>query len=143
VLILPLALCGLSRTVRAVTVTEHVLHIPTAFGFKRIPVSAIAGVGMFYRCVVGTNGGLKGWMPEVWDITERRFKIDRFVQQSGLSPRLRHIPVVSTTDRDASNLLMTPQGFMATEMYNWVLEHQGPTGPLAWWSPDQTMGPVH
>jgi hypothetical protein len=159
-LFVPIVMVGISRTIRAVTLTHSVIHFPTAFGFKRLPISSVAGIGMWHWCTVGTNRP-EGWCVEVWDITGKRIEVDRFSQWNG-GTRLNEAPEISFSPWEIEHVSTTRPGQMALDMYSWVLEHQGPAGPLvsenlqksqgrnkwdmvnaiAWWSPDGTMGRV-
>lgn len=166
----------LRRTLRPAVLDNIALRLPGGFGTKRVLVGDIAGVGLLYRVPSGGRFPM-GWYTQVWDKNGHLYALDKSVVTSTRAERRTQGPLTRQKGRfvwerdwslplpheDAEELASTRPGRAAKEIYDRVLELQGPTGPLAlrelqkltkapaadylgsvkaWWSPDGTMGRV-
>jgi hypothetical protein len=151
---------------RPVVVDHGALQIPKGFSTTVLPLSDISGVGLVYR----RQPRAEGWWLEVWDATGERVEIRRFVLSSWSYPRLapgakrqehgQRDWTIPVPHENADDLAASKPGRVAACLYDAVMSCQGSGGrlavqamqehvehepqrsdsPIAWWSPDGSMG---
>jgi hypothetical protein len=150
---------------RPMRISDGNLHVPTAFGSRTIPLSAISGVGLMYRLIPR----LTGWTPVVWGQNGLPVQLGRWTVLTWKNPGAKGARKILQVQRDwtapvdhedAGYLASTRAGQATTAIYDAALAWQGRTGPLctqalekaitydpnasarliAWWSPDGSMG---
>lgn len=143
---------------RPVVLSDDLLRVPVGLGIKLVRPEDVAGIGLLY-IVQQTWSQSHGWYPSLWATDGTRTELGR-------APACASSMVLSRGAQwDA--LRRTAAGQLVETIYDWAVEKQGPTGPLAvqamqkmgqrpsedrdrgrpsnikrWWSPDGSMGAV-
>lgn len=158
---------------RAVVVTRVAIRIPNGFKTNVVATAEIAGVGLLYRRTPNSRAP-EGWFLELWDGAGHRHQIGKVFRAGIVLPtppgqkralislRVNRPPDWPLPSEDLGVLAASRPGKIATSVYEFVIEAQGPRGPLAaralqkheradrwavtktlaWWSPDGEMGRV-
>ena len=159
---------------RPIVLTKSQVQIPKFIGHESIAVSDVAGVGLLYRWVPMSRVP-PGWVLNIWDKNGKRYPVDKIIVTTWKNPLpkdqrpQRRIRIGGGSEsapfpfeEDPSGLSSTHPARVACQIYDWVLQVQGPTGSLAnqelqkkvkrdpwssvktvgWWSPDIMMGRI-
>ena len=151
----PLGLLSGVWAARPLVITKRQVRIPGLIRTKRIDVPNVAGVGLWYMRRVAGRGGAQGWSLVLVEQSGDPVFIERIIVAAWSTTVNR--PFVGD---DAARLGRTRAGRKAIAIHDWIVQQQGPDGPLAskalqkeahysrwplrqtyaWWSPDGQIG---
>jgi hypothetical protein len=176
VVLLSLLIALSSSVWRKIVLTESQLRVPKGFGFgsTKIPVSEIAGVGLLYCYWPRWTGyrqvnrwSLYFWRSDGSRISDPAFGIvDKEKEPKGVRLKQRRLDEAWVAERMANassdHLAQSNPGRIASDIYQRVVDLQGPSGSLTvnqlqktsgswsnqdpaaltigYWSPDGTLG---
>jgi hypothetical protein len=160
---------------RPLVLTDSQLRIPKIIGHKIIRISDVAGVGLLYRWIPMSRVPA-GWVLNIWDKDGEKVEISKVIVATWRNPptpgaekpkglnRIGGRPESAPFpyEKDPERLATTHPAKVARQIYDWVFDIQGATGPLAvqelqkkvkrdpwastktvgWWSPDVIMGRI-